>query len=37
MNLEPQHMNFKDKYKMKERFLTKFNIRHHMSTLVAFE
>jgi hypothetical protein len=37
MNLEPKHMNFSDEYKMKEQVKKKFNIRHHVSVLVAFE
>ena len=37
MNMEPKHKNFKDKYKIKVRVKKKFNIRRHMSILVALE
>jgi hypothetical protein len=37
MILEPQHKNFKDEYQIKERVKKKFNIRRHMSVLVALE
>ncbi len=37
MILEPKHKNFKDEYKIKERVFKKFNIRRHMSSLVAIE
>jgi hypothetical protein len=37
MILEPNHKNFKDEYKIKERVKKEFNIRHHMSILVALE
>jgi hypothetical protein len=37
MILEPLHKNFKDEYKIKERVKKKFNIRRHMSVLVALE
>jgi hypothetical protein len=37
MILEPKHQNFKDEYKIKVRVKKKFNIRRHMSILVAFE
>ncbi len=37
MILEPKHKNFKDEYKIKERVKKKFNIRRHMSVLVALE
>jgi hypothetical protein len=37
MILEPKHKNFKDEYKIKVLVLKKFNIRRHMSILVAFE
>ncbi len=37
MILKPTHKNFKDEYKIKERVLKKFNIRCHMSILVALE
>jgi hypothetical protein len=36
MSLEPKHKNFKDEYEIKER-VKKFNVRRHMSILVAFE
>jgi hypothetical protein len=37
MILEPKHKNFIDEYKIKERVFKKFNIRRHMSLLVALE
>ncbi len=37
MSLEPQHNNFKDEYKIKEKVKKNFNIRCHMFILVAFE
>jgi hypothetical protein len=37
MILEPKHKKFKDKYKIKEQVKKKFNIRRHMSVLVALE
>jgi hypothetical protein len=37
MILEPKHKNFKDKYNIKVRVKKRFNIRRHMSILVAFE
>jgi hypothetical protein len=37
MILEPKHKNFKDRDKIKERIKNKFNIRRHMSILVALE
>jgi hypothetical protein len=37
MSLEPKHKIFKDEYNIKERVKNKFNIRRHMSILVAFE
>jgi hypothetical protein len=37
MSLEPQHKNFKDEYKIKERVKNYLNIRRHMSILVAVE
>jgi hypothetical protein len=37
MILEPKHKNFKDEYKIKVRVTKNFNVRRHMSILVAFE
>jgi hypothetical protein len=37
MILEPKRKNFEDKYKIKERVKKMFNIRRHMSMLLAFE
>jgi hypothetical protein len=37
MSLEPKHKNFKDEYKIKSKSKNLFNIRRHMSILVAFE
>ncbi len=37
MILEPKHKNFKDQYKIKEREKEFFNIRRHMSMLLAFK
>jgi hypothetical protein len=37
MILEPEHKNFKDKHKIKERVKKKFNIRCHMTILAALE
>ncbi len=38
MILDPKHKNFKEQYKIKETVKKKyFNIRRHMSILLAFE
>jgi hypothetical protein len=37
MILKPKNKNFKDEYEIKERAKKKFDIRRHMSVLLALE